>query len=52
MNKELYDWLDEMDKFVENYKMSSYESIKKQRKANEKLYSDSVKFLKSKVKRG
>jgi len=51
MNKELYDWLDTMDKFVEEYKISSYESIKNQRKKNEDLYSKSVKFLKSKVKK-
>ena len=48
--KALYDWLDEMDNFVEQYGISSYESIKKQRKANEELYSKSVKLLKSKCK--
>lgn len=48
--KALYDWLDEMDNFVEQYGISSYESIKKQRKENEELYSKSVKFLKSKCK--
>ena len=48
--KALYDWLDEMDNFVEQYGISSYESIKKQRKENEELYFKSVKLLKSKCK--
>ena len=50
MKKELYDWLDKMDKFVETYGKSSYETIKKLRKENENLYSKSVKFLKSNKK--
>jgi glutathionyl-hydroquinone reductase len=48
MNKELYDWLDKM----ENYNnKKSYKTIKQLRKANQELYSKSVKFLKSKVKK-
>lgn len=43
--EQLLKWLDDMDKFVEDY-------IREHKKVNENLYSNSVKFLKSRVKRG
>ena len=49
MNKELYNWLDKMENYKYGNNKSSYKTIKEHRKANQELYSKSVKFLKSKV---